>query len=168
MRLNRKYKGLTFPKAFNLILEKSRAGGLPILIVRSDVFKEVCKMRRLIENLNDCTYIKLGVVCSMDKIYRILFEKFCNGEYVDNKDKLVNLIVKSIRNRRGRNLVIIDNCQYILFPNVFRLTGLILELSGEIQFIFLLPDDHLAKWRLFASIKETIFLKMIPLKYDFS
>ncbi|MFM7854258.1 MAG: hypothetical protein ACKO96_20625, partial [Flammeovirgaceae bacterium] len=76
MRLNKDYNRLTFSRAFKAIKRKSQVEGAPILIVRTDEVKKVYKMRSFITGIDNCTYIKLGVACTMDKIYRILFEQF--------------------------------------------------------------------------------------------
>lgn len=170
MRLNRGYNTLSFPKFFRVIRRKSQIEGTPILIVRTDELKKLYKMRSYIKSIDNCTYIKLGVACSMDKIYRILFEKFANTKHVVDRDQnqLITLLVQNINNQRGRQICVIDNCQHLFFPNIFRLAGLTLELAGQVQFIFLLPEEYLAKWRSLAGFKEVTFLKLISLKYDFT
>lgn len=170
MRLNKDYHGVNFSKAFNAIRRKTQRQGAPILIVRTDDVKKVYKMRSFINSINNCTYIKLGVACSMDKIYRILFEQIGHGKYeVDaDQNQLVNLIIQKINSSTGRYLLVIDNCQHLFFPNILRLVGLMLELAGKVQFVFLLPEEYIAKWRLLVGFKEIIILKLIPLKYDFT
>lgn len=161
---------MNFSKAFKAIRRKTQKEGVPILIVRTDDIRKVYKMRSFINSINNCTYVKLGVACSMDKIYRILFEQLGHGkcEVAADQNQLVSLIVKSIDGKRERQVLVIDNCQHLFFPHILRLVGLMLELAGKVQFVFLLPEEYLAKWRSLVGFKEITFLKLIPQKYDFT
>lgn len=167
MEFDTSLSGYELKKAFHIIRERTQRAN--VLIIRSDEIWELKMFRSCLRNNDDYLYLKLGVAFSMDKIYENLTEKIDNKmNSKQQKSRLVEIIVRKLGSGRGK-VIVIDNCQYLMYSKIFRLIGLVLALYGKVQFIFLIPNDYAEELKEgVGEYRKGLFLKLIPFKYDLS
>jgi hypothetical protein len=142
--------------AFFRELKEQRARGkkefTPIIVVFDD---NDLLLEGLISNkvtkLNKCIHARLGIVNSADRIYDILLNQIpgggdCKGSR--NKTTIIDILVSKIKEDKTKRLIVVEKCQYLKRSDLFTLMGLMLELVGLIQFVFIFPKSY---WTTFGS-----------------
>ena len=171
MNLDKSLLGLEFEKSFQIILERSKEDLSPLLIIRSN---ELVVHQNIISYLNgvkDCVYIRIswGLITwsNLDEaILGFLNSKASPRRQFWNFKKTMKVIL-SKREKARLTLIVIDIGHMNGIKNIFLLLGLMLELSGIIQFIFLLPDVYVNTFdSANSSFQGQIFSSLIKTKYD--
>lgn len=171
MNLDRSLLGLEFEKSFQIILERSREDLSPVLIIRSNELVVHQNIISYLNGLKDCVYIRIGgglmTWSNLDEaILGFLNYKASPGHHFSNFKKTMKVILRR-REKAKLMLIVIDIGHKKGIKNIFLLLGLMLELSGIIQFIFLLPDAYAKSFdSANSSLQGQIFSSLIKSKYD--
>lgn len=169
MKLDKSLSGMEWENIFSFIGEQTNDGLFSVLIFRTDEPKRVGHMRDYIKNNPEYIYVRLGIVCSMGKIYQELFGQLkCDPKRLRSAhDEIIPVVVEKITEMESKDLtIVIDNCQYLVFNQLPTLIGLMLELSGIARFIFILPEYYTEQWMRSSNKMKNLFLNLISFQYE--
>jgi len=128
---------------------------LPILVVYdSDLTGK--NIREYFQGKSQLIYVSLGYSCPMNRLYQeILFQlaPHENPQQFKNHKRGVVEVCEKIR-QSEKKIIVIDNCQHLVIMRLFYLLGLLFELDGLVQFIFIIEGRYYARWNQTSGINK--------------
>jgi hypothetical protein len=157
--------------ALKQVFSTSRISSKPLLMVRGDNPETVRQMRNYFRRRKNSIYVRLGIICPWPHMFEEIYMQVTHKRLIGNSENIestVRNIIDVVKRSKHQYSLIVDNCHLIEPHQISYLIGLVLELEGKAQFIFLVSREHLTKWLSSnggRDLRLKYFLKMIARKY---
>jgi hypothetical protein len=153
--------------AFDKIVDIHKASLTPVCIVRPEDPPKIIDFRIQLEKRRDTFLLKLGYATSMQFIGKELLLRL-DPEFDRSKlsrrlphDTATLQLQEKIKALPFNPIIVIDNCQYLEFPLIFRVLRMINELEGMAMFVFLLSGLYEDEWNRSLNPRLIYFFKIV-------
>jgi hypothetical protein len=125
----------------------------PLLLVRGDNTRCHADLWKCAKSIEAVAFVRIGVACPPHAIYKDIL---CQLDTEVNRrdintcyhEKTIQLIISRVKRMANRAIVVIDNCHHLVFKQIFYLVGLMVELEGRAQFILLIGESSMDKFKI--------------------
>ena len=169
MKFDKSLSGYSCKEAFEVILKQTSSDLGHVLMIRSDDPAQVVEMKRQVKEIKHAIYLQFGGVLRPEECYTEILRHL--GSKTKNQRNIIctKSIIEHVKNRKGGpiELFVFDNCHYLQEKNMCLLLGLLYELAGFVQFIFIVPEYYVKPLKKKSESKRWgLFLNALEYKYD--